>query len=142
MKFVLLLPLDVWKVLEGYMALNNVGQLGPEITTAFASGVDANVMAVVRGVLLTRPGFEERLSAGNTLQELIKWLPPDLFRLCLAQVHCIIDRCHAHPLHVLQDFKNLQQHIQAAQMAGPRPLPPLSCSGAAHDSQISRLSAL
>ena len=53
---------------------------------AFASGVDTNVMSVVRGVMLTRPGFEERLKTGSTLQELVKWLPPDLFRICLAQV--------------------------------------------------------
>lgn len=74
------------QVLEGYMALGQGTQLGPEITTAFASGVDASVMAVVRGVLLTRPGFEDRLKASSTLQELVKWLPPDLFRVCLAQV--------------------------------------------------------
>ena len=87
------------------MALGAVGQLGPEITTSFASGVDASVMAVVRGVLLTRPGFEERLSASTTLQELIKWLPPDLFRLCLSQASCSKDLhklLRIHPISALE----------------------------------------
>ena len=39
---------------------------------------------MVRGIILTRPGFEERAKSTANLQELIKWLPSDLFRTALA----------------------------------------------------------
>ena len=43
---------------------------------------------VVRGVVLTRPtpGLEERVKSTQLLQELVKWLPPDLFLTCLSRV--------------------------------------------------------
>ena len=41
-------------------------------------------MGVVRGVLLARPGAEG--ATGGTLQELVRRLPGDLFRTCLARV--------------------------------------------------------
>ncbi|KAK9832750.1 hypothetical protein WJX81_008241 [Elliptochloris bilobata] len=55
------------QVLEGYVLL----------------GQDAAVMGVVRSVLLTRPGAEG--AHGGTLQELVRRLPGDLFRTCLAR---------------------------------------------------------
>ena len=45
---------------------------------------EAAVMGVVRGVLLARPGAEG--AHGGTLQELVRRLPGDLFRTCLARV--------------------------------------------------------
>ena len=41
---------------------------------------------VVRGIMMTRPGFEERAKGSANLQEILKWLPSDLFRTCLARV--------------------------------------------------------
>lgn len=41
---------------------------------------------VVHGMLLTRPGFEERVKGSSNMQEMLKWLPSDLFRTCLARV--------------------------------------------------------
>lgn len=41
-------------------------------------------MGMVRGVLLARPGAEG--ATGGTLQELVRRLPGDLFRTCLARV--------------------------------------------------------
>ena len=43
---------------------------------------------VVQGMLLTRPGFEERVKANTNMQDMLKWLPSDLFRTCLARVGC------------------------------------------------------
>ena len=45
--------------------------------------------SVVRGVLLTRRGAEGG-QEGATLQELVRRLPGDLFRTCLARVSSII----------------------------------------------------
>ena len=36
--------------------------------------------------MMTRPGFEERAKGSANLQEILKWLPSDLFRTCLARV--------------------------------------------------------
>ncbi len=41
---------------------------------------------VVRGIMMTRPGFEDRAKGSANLQEILKWLPSDLFRTCLARV--------------------------------------------------------
>ena len=41
---------------------------------------------VVQGMLLTRPGFEERVKGSSNMQEMLKWLPSDLFRTSLARV--------------------------------------------------------
>ena len=39
-------------------------------------------------MVLTRPtpGLEERAQSTQLLQELVKWLPPDLFLTCLSRV--------------------------------------------------------
>lgn len=44
------------------------------------------MLQVVQGMLLTRSGFEERVKATSNMQEMLKWLPSDLFRTCLARV--------------------------------------------------------
>jgi hypothetical protein len=75
-------------VLEGYVYLGNVASLGEEVMAAFAAVVNAAALKVARGVVLTRPtaGLEERAKSTQLLQELVKWLPPDLFRTCLTRV--------------------------------------------------------
>ena len=37
-------------------------------------------------MLLTRPGFEDRVKGSSNMQEMLKWLPSDLFRTSLARV--------------------------------------------------------
>lgn len=79
------------KVLEGYLFLGNVASLGAEVKAAFASTIGASMVKVVRGVLLTRPGMEEHAgSSSATLQELVRLLPSDLFRTCLARALMVI----------------------------------------------------
>lgn len=43
-------------------------QLGLEVQSAFAATISASVTKVVRGVLLTRPGFEEKAAVAGNLQ--------------------------------------------------------------------------
>lgn len=78
----------IMQVLEGYVYLGNVASLGEEVMAAFAAVVGAAALKVARGVVLTRPvpGLEERVKSTQLLQELVKWLPPDLFRTCLTRV--------------------------------------------------------
>ena len=47
--------------------------------------------------MLTRPtpGLEERVKSTQLLQELVKWLPPDLFLTCLSRVSAFVSH---HPL--------------------------------------------
>lgn len=47
---------------------------------------------VVQGMLLTRPGFEERVKGSSNMQEMLKWLPSDLFRTSLARVRADAER--------------------------------------------------
>lgn len=79
------------QVLEGYVYLGNVSSLGEEVMAAFAAVTGAAALKVVRGVVLMRPtpGLEERVKSTQLLQELVKWLPPDLFRTCLSRVHTV-----------------------------------------------------
>ena len=76
--------------------MGNVASLGEEVMAAFAAVTDAAALKAARGVVLTRPapGLEERVRAAAALQELVKWLPPDLFRTCLTRVRA------GPPLHV------------------------------------------
>ena len=46
----------------------------------------APAVQVARGVVLARPGLEERVRIMTSLQEVVRILPPDLFRTCLARV--------------------------------------------------------
>lgn len=50
------------------MFLDNVDQLGVEVETAFINTINGAVLKVVRGVLLTRRGFEEKASMASNLQ--------------------------------------------------------------------------
>lgn len=76
------------QVLEGYVYLGNVASLGEEVMAAFAAVVGVAALKVARGVVLTRPvpGLEERVKSTQLLQELVKFVPPDLFRTCLTRV--------------------------------------------------------
>ena len=51
-------------------------------------------------MVLTRPtpGLEERAQSTQLLQELVKWLPPDLFLTCLSRVSASVSAppCPAH----------------------------------------------
>lgn len=73
------------------MYLGNVGSLGEEVMAAFAAVVGAAALKVARGVVLTRPtpGLEERVKSTHLLQELVKWVPADLFRTCLTRVRSL-----------------------------------------------------
>lgn len=74
------------QVLEGYIYLGGTARLGEEVMHAYASAVDTAVLKTLRSILLTRPGLEGRVKGAGILQELIKLLPADLFRVCLARV--------------------------------------------------------
>ena len=41
---------------------------------------------MIRGVILTRQGLEGKARSTSMVPELVKLLPPDLFRTCLARV--------------------------------------------------------
>lgn len=60
--------------------------LGEDVNSAFVNVVNTATMKVVRGVVLTRSGLEERVRNTTILQEILKWLPADLYRQCLSKV--------------------------------------------------------
>ncbi|KAK9817254.1 hypothetical protein WJX72_011915 [[Myrmecia] bisecta] len=95
-------PDQFCKVLEGYMFLGNTSHLGGEVTTCFTNVVNTSGLQVVRGIILTRPGFEERAKSTTNLQELVKWLPSDLFRTALARVLM-------HEIHINTAVEHLQE---------------------------------
>lgn len=74
------------QVLEGYVYLGNTATLGEEAMNAFANVVSTAAHRVIRGVILTRQGLEGKARSTSMVQELVKLLPPDLFRTCLARV--------------------------------------------------------
>lgn len=74
------------QVLEGYVYLGEITALGDEVLTAFTSAISSAATRVVRGVVVSRAGLEERARATAIFGELVKLLPADLFRPCLAQV--------------------------------------------------------
>ena len=45
---------------------------------------------VVRSVILTRPGLEDRAHASLPVQDMVRGLPADLFRTCLARVRAYL----------------------------------------------------
>ncbi len=49
-----------------------------------SSGDDSS--QVVRSVILTRSGLEESARAGAPVQDMVRGVPADLFRTCLARV--------------------------------------------------------
>ena len=79
------------------MYLGNVASLGEEVMAAFAAVMGDAALKVVRGVVLMRPtaGLEERAQRTQALPELVKWLPPDLFRTCLSRVRAARIRLRA-----------------------------------------------
>ena len=68
------------------MFLGHYPHVGAEIAAAFMSAVSATAGQMVRSVILARPGLEARARPGAPLQELVKGIPADLFRTCLARV--------------------------------------------------------
>ncbi|BDA42201.1 probable Syndetin [Coccomyxa sp. Obi] len=75
------------KVLEGYIFLGNVNELNTRLTNAITSAVSTTV---VRSVILTRPGLEERARASVPVQDMVRGLPADLFRTCLARALMVV----------------------------------------------------
>lgn len=74
------------QVMDGYIYLGTIGNLAEEIMNAFANVVSTAAQRVIRGVVLTRQGLEGKARGTSMVQELVKLLPPDLFRTCLARV--------------------------------------------------------
>ena len=74
------------QVLDGYVYLGNTATLKEEVMNAFANVVSTACQKVIRGVVLTRQGLEGRARSTSMMPELVKLLPPDLFRTCLARV--------------------------------------------------------
>ncbi len=54
--------------------------LTAQTRSAFSTAMGVSVRKVVRGVLLTRAGREERAASATGLRELVRLLPSDLFR--------------------------------------------------------------
>lgn len=73
-------------MLEGYVYLGELGSLGEEVLAAFVSAMSSAAVKVVRGIIVGRAGLEEHARATAIFGELVKLLPADLFRPCLAQV--------------------------------------------------------
>ncbi|KAK9901648.1 hypothetical protein WJX75_006561 [Coccomyxa subellipsoidea] len=78
------------QVLEGYIFLGNVSELGARLSNAFTSSVSSTVRQVVRSVILTRPGLEESARAGAPVQDMVRGVPADLFRTCLARALMVV----------------------------------------------------
>jgi len=74
------------QVLDGYVYLGNTATLNEETMNAFANVVGTAAHKVIRGVILTRQGLESKARNTSMVQDLVKLLPPDLFRTCLARV--------------------------------------------------------
>ena len=79
----LLLPLQV---LEGWLFLGNIQELGSRLTNACMAAVSTSCAQTVRSVLLTQPALAPRALTAASMQDLIRDVPSDLFRTCLAQV--------------------------------------------------------
>ena len=76
------------QVLEGWLFLGNVQELGSRLTNAYMSAVSASCAQTVRSVLLTQPALAARALSGATMHDLTRGVPSDLFRTCLARVVC------------------------------------------------------
>ena len=77
------------QVLEGWLFLGNVQELGSRLTDAYMSAVSASCAQTVRSVLLTQPALASRALSGATMHDLTRGVPSDLFRTCLARVLCM-----------------------------------------------------
>lgn len=78
------------RVLDGYVYLGNTATLNEETMNAFANVVGTAAHKVIRGVILTRQGLESKARNTSMVQDLVKLLPPDLFRTCLARMLMVI----------------------------------------------------
>lgn len=76
------------------MYLGGVGTLGEEVVATFTSAISSAATKTVRGIIVGRLGLEDRARSTAIFGELVKLLPADLFRSCLAQVPCLPQRCH------------------------------------------------
>ncbi len=130
------------QVLEGHVFLGTVAQMEAQVQAAFASVIASSSQKVVRGVLLTRSGYEEKARAANNmqvgghpahyaasglprsclsnmeccLQELLRWMPSDLFRTCLRQLLGMIFDVLVSHFHMTRWHKlALDGHEQVAQ---------------------------
>jgi hypothetical protein len=79
----LLLP---FQALEGWLFLGNTQELGSRLTNACMAAVSTSCAQTVRSVLLTQPALAPRALTTASMQELIRNIPSDLFRTCLARV--------------------------------------------------------
>lgn len=94
-------------MLEGYIYLGNIATLSEETMNAFANVVGTAAHKVIRGVILTRQGLESKARSTSMVQDLVKLLPPDLFRTCLARVS-------TGPLYVIAySMRNAKRHGRA-----------------------------
>ena len=74
------------QVLEGWLFLGNVQELGSRLANAFMAAVSTSSAQTVRSVLLTQPALAQRAMAGTTVQDLTRGIPSDIFRTCVARV--------------------------------------------------------
>ncbi|KAK9823710.1 hypothetical protein WJX72_004829 [[Myrmecia] bisecta] len=119
------------KVLEGYNYLGNVATLGEEVMHCFVAVVNSSALKVVRGVVASRTGLEDRARSSTILQEIVKCLPPDLFRTCLAKVLMVV-------FDILQAGASSNLAGSLPQLPNGRLLPPDASSsqaGAADDAE-------
>jgi hypothetical protein len=93
------------RVLQGYalLASSSIFSIeidpGGDVRAAFSAAPGASAQKVLRGVLLAREGFglEEKAAVADSLPELVKLLPFDLFKTCLARVMMVFwDLLEAH----------------------------------------------
>ena len=73
-------------MLEGWLFLGNVQELGSRLANAYMAAVSASCAQTVRSVLLTQPVLTQRALMGTTMQDLTRGIPSDIFRTCLARV--------------------------------------------------------
>ncbi|KAK9809306.1 hypothetical protein WJX73_003160 [Symbiochloris irregularis] len=88
-------PDQYGKVIEGYMYLGGVGTLGEEVVSTFTGAISSAATKTVRGIIVGRLGLEDKARSTAIFGELVKLLPADLFRPCLAQVMMVLDRASA-----------------------------------------------
>lgn len=73
-----------WPWAQGCRAFRDV-PCGGQVMAAFAAAVNGAALKVTRSALLARAGAGAELRTSQLLQELVRQLPSDHFRTCLAQ---------------------------------------------------------
>lgn len=81
------------------MYLGGVGTLGEDVVSTFTGAISSAATKTVRGIIVGRLGLEDKARSTAIFGELVKLLPADLFRPCLAQVWFSVRlrRCIATP---------------------------------------------